>query len=155
MLVHRIWGAIVVSSHLIRSFWPSHQRDFDQGLIDLRWEIARAEALVQRSSQELDKCVTASRFYSDLVTILGLLGVQLVVVLVFWKYCLQRRRVAVQVPDTDSEDDLPQIQPAVVVDKPQQALTAPVVVPGREVVGPLRPSDLRKLVSDGARSKNA
>ena len=150
MLVHRIWVSVVLSTHLLRSFWP--ERTVDQSVVDLRWEITRAEALILRSSQELDRCISASKFYTDLVKVLGLLIVQLAVVLVFWWRCIRTR--AAPVEDTDSETDTSPVGALVTVPSSIDKRVGSTAVVERGVdlyrTGPLRPSDLRRLVKDGS-----
>lgn len=149
MVEHRIWASLVLGSHILRSLWP--ERSIDQSVIDLRWEIARAEAVILKSSQELERCIASTWFYSDLVKVIGLLVVQLIIVFGLWVWYIRRKAPVVE--DTDSETDTSPVGAIVESTLLGTKLQSDSVVVERGIdrnrTGPLRPSDLRRLVRDG------
>ena len=82
-LVHRIWGAILVGSHLGRLFWitPAPVPELDQ----LRTETAAAASLLRRTNTALDHCLVHQSFVSDITRVISLLAIEVTVLVVFWQ----------------------------------------------------------------------
>ena len=154
MLAHRIWISICFGSHLLRSLWP--ERTVDQSVVDLRWEIVRAEALISRSAAELDRCVSASWFHTVVLKVVILLGVQLVIVWFFWNYFI-RARTGVVVTDIPIAPSSPSDTECFFEIENSKSPTSSACLKATDTLatGPLRPSDLKRLGREHGHGQNA
>ena len=151
-------GAICVVSHLIRSLiWREHfdWKGVQSELLAFRSEIFRSEQLLVQANTALDSCLVINNIQSGVIRALAALVGQIVVLGLVWYYCFWKRSANTSpsvASSSDSEDSDSPSEPdlgKVTGDKQKISLTAPK---GEVRKGPLRPSDLRKLASDGSRS---
>ena len=149
---HRNSIVAVVISHIVRTLWFGSEteiRELRAELTNFRGELVRSESAILASRQALESCVIGAEFQNFVLKwLVWILFQVLLIGLVWWGLkVLQGRTVRLVQPalgdNSESEDD-PIAEPVAAVVK-----GSPVSLPER--VGPIRPSDLRRLINtDGS-----
>ena len=149
---HRNSLVAVVVSHIVRTLWfgsDTEIRELRAELTNFRGELVRSESAILASRQALESCVIGAEFQNFVLKwLVWILFQVLLIGLVWWGLrVLQGRTVRFLQPalgEVSESEDEPIAETVSAVVK-----GSPVNLPER--VGPIRPSDLRRLVNtDGS-----
>eukprot|EP00435_Cladocopium_sp_Y103_P064820 s293_g26.t1 len=142
--IHRIWSAIFLASHVFRSIWWGGTRPADIELLQFRGELQRAEVVLAESRAALEQCLSWNAFFTSTCKSLGLLGVELAIVLVFWCRCIKGRKPKTVIPSDSSDSDSDTVGSDSKFDKVEASGVGVGETKPAVRKGPTRPSDLKK-----------